>query len=299
MSTIPFKDQGNLKDLYDITVHEIQEAKLWDPSESPKSFKAVGGIQQIDVFSTLTSAMNPMVFSSLMNPVIESWSRNNNSAQLRQGFWTNRRARPLTEAIPMAPEQIQKLVRGWFVSQLLNLRTATADQSRGPKISIFDREMRKSVDFPHPLIGLKNESIVSNPDLLPAVLESLGIAMAHCDQLSNLTPLEPYWAMIRLGENYQEILENWIRRGESFVDAPVPALAIAGASTGTFDERKLAILTTLQKSQEFLHGIAVADERKNPWEITRTTEIRPLTDAAFANLISCVESMINDAGIVV
>ena len=299
MSTIPFKDQGNLKDLYDITVHEIQEAKLWDPSESPKSFKAVGGIQQIDVFSTLTSAMNPMVFSSLMNPVIESWSRNNNSAQLRQGFWTNRRARPLTEAIPMAPEQIQKLVRGWFVSQLLNLRTATADQSRGPKISIFDREMRKSVDFPHPLIGLKNESIVSNPDLLPAVLESLGIAMAHCDQLSNLTPLEPYWAMIRLGENYQEILENWIRRGESFVDAPVPALAIAGASTGTFDERKLAMLTTLQKSQEFLHGIAVADERKNPWEITRTTEIRPLTDAAFANLISCVESMINDAGIVV
>ena len=299
MSTIPFKDQGNLKDLYDITVHEIQEAKLWDPSESPKSFKAVGGIQQIDVFSTLTSAMNPMVFSSLMNPVIESWSRNNNSAQLRQGFWTNRRARPLTEAIPMAPEQIQKLVRGRFVSQLLNLRTATADQSRGPKISIFDREMRKSVDFPHPLIGLKNESIVSNPDLLPAVLESLGIAMAHCDQLSNLTPLEPYWAMIRLGENYQEILENWIRRGESFVDAPVPALAIAGASTGTFDERKLAILTTLQKSQEFLHGIAVADERKNPWEITRTTEIRPLTDAAFANLISCVESMINDAGIVV
>ena len=299
MSTIPFKDQGNLKDLYDITVHEIQEAKLWDPSESPKSFKAVGGIQQIDVFSTLTSAMNPMVFSSLMNPVIESWSRNNNSAQLRQGFWTNRRARPLTEAIPMAPEQIQKLVRGWFVSQLLNLRTATADQSRGPKISIFDREMRKSVDFPHPLIGLKNESIVSNPDLLPAVLESLGLALAHCDQLSNLTPLEPYWAMIRLGENYQEILENWIRRGESFVDAPVPALAIAGASTGTFDERKLAILTTLQKSQEFLHGIAVADERKNPWEITRTTEIRPLTDAAFANLISCVESMINDAGIVV
>ena len=299
MSTIPFKDQGNLKDLYDITVHEIQEAKLWDPSESPKSFKAVGGIQQIDVFSTLTSAMNPMVFSSLMNPVIESWSRNNNSAQLRQGFWTNRRARPLTEAIPMAPEQIQKLVRGWFVSQLLNLRTATADQSRGPKISIFDREMRKSVDFPHPLIGLKNESIVSNPDLLPAVLESLGLAMAHCDQLSNLTPLEPYWAMIRLGENYQEILENRIRRGESFVDAPVPVLAIAGASTGTFDERKLAMLTTLQKSQEFLHGIAVADERKNPWEITRTTEIRPLTDAAFANLISCVESMINDAGIVV
>jgi hypothetical protein len=299
MSTIPFKDQGNLKDLYDITVHEIQEAKLWDPSETPKCFKAVGGIQQIDIFSTLTSAMNPMVFTSLMNPVIESWSRNNNSIQLRQGFWTNRRARPLTEAIPMAPEQVDKVVRGWFVSQLLNLRTATADQARGPKISIFDREMRKNVDFPHPLIGLRSESIVSNPDLLPAVLESLGLAMAQCEQLSNLTPLEPYWAMLRLGEAYQEVLENWIRRGETSPSAPEPVPAIAGSASGTFDERKSAILTTLQKSQEFLHGIALADERKQPWEITRTTEIRPLTDAAFHALINHVESMINDAGIVV
>jgi hypothetical protein len=299
MSTIPFKDQGNLKDLYDITVHEIQEAKLWDPAESPKSFKAIGGIQQIDIFSTLASAMNPMVFSSLMNPVIESWSRNNSSLEKRQGFWLNRRTRPLTEAIPMAPEQLQKLVRGWFVSQYLNLLTITSDQSRGPKISIHDPEMRKIVHFPHPLLGLKSESIISNADLLPAILESLGLAMANCDQVSNLTPLEPYWAMIRLGEAYQEVLENWIRRGESFANAPVPAPRTAGTPSGSFDERKSAILTSLQKSQEFLTGIANTDERKEPWEITRTTQIRSLTDAAFASLISCVESMMDDAGIVV
>jgi hypothetical protein len=235
MSTIPFKDQGNLKDLYDITVHEIQAANLWDPAQSPKSFKAVGCIQQIDIFSTLTSAMNPMVFTSLMAPVIESWSRNNNSIQLRQGFWTNRRSRPLNEAIPMAPEQINKLVRGWFISQLMNLRTATADASRGPKISIFDREQRKNVDFPHPLLGLKSESIVSNPDLLPAILESLGLAMAQCDQVSTLAPLEPYWEMMRLGEEFQDVLENWIRRGETSVGAPVPVAEIAGTASGTFD----------------------------------------------------------------
>jgi hypothetical protein len=299
MSTTPFKDQGNLKDLYDITVHEIQAANLWDPSESPKSFKAVGGIQQIDIFSTLTSAMNPMVFSSLMNPVIESWSRNNNSIQLRQGFWTNRRSRPLVEAIPMAPEQISKLVRGWFVSQLLNLRTATADASRGPKISIYDRDQRKNVDFPHPLLGLKSESIVSNPDLLPAVLESLGLALAQCDQVSTLTPLEPYWAMMKLGEDFQDVLENWIRRGETAVGAPTPVEGIAGSAAGSFDDRKSAVLTTLKKSEEFLASICLADERKAPWDITRTTEIRPLTDDAFSTLINHVDAMINDAGIVV
>jgi hypothetical protein len=299
MSTIPFKDQGDLKDLYDITVNEIQLAKCWDPANMEKCFQAVGGIQQIDIFSTLTSAMNPMVFSSLMNPVIESWSQNNNSSQLRQGFWTNRRARPLTEAIPMAPVQVNKLVRGWFVSQLINLRTATKDHSGGPKISIFDDGMRRNVDFPHPLIGLRNESIVQNADLLPAVLESLGLAMAQCNQLSNLTPLEPYWAMIRLGEGYQEVLENWIRRGETSPSAPEPVAAIAGTASGTFSERKSAILTTLRNSQEFLTTVCLEDERKKPWEISRTSEIRPLTDLALHELIRYVEAMVDDAGIVV
>ena len=181
----------------------------------------------------------------------------------------------------------------------MNLRTATADASRGPKISIFDREHRKNVDFPHPLLGLKSESIVSNPDLLPAVLESLGLALAQCDQMSTLAPLEPYWAMIKLGEDFQDVLENWIRRGETSVGAPVPVEAIAGSASGTFDERKSAVLTTIQKSQEFLTGICLADERKAPWDITRTTEIRPLTDNAFTTLINHVDAMVNDAGIVV
>jgi hypothetical protein len=299
MSTIPFTDQGDLKDLYDITVHEIQLANCWDPGETPKCFKSVGGIQQIDIFSTLASAMNPMVFSSLMNPVNESWGQNNSSSELREGFWTNRRSRPLTEAIPMAPVQVEKLVRGWFVSQLINLRTATRDQSRGPKISIFDPEMRKNVDFPHPLIGLRNESIVANADLLPAILESLGLAMAKCNQLNDLTPLEPYWAMIRLGGSYQEVLENWIRRGETSVGAPEPVSAIAGSASGTFSERKSAILTTLQNSQEFLTTESIKDERKRPWDISRTTEIRPLTDSALHDLIRYVEAMVDDAGIVV
>ena len=71
------------------------------------------------------------------------------------------------------------------------------------------------------------------------------------------------------------------------------------SASGTFDERKNAVLTTLKKSEEFLASICLADERKAPWDITRTTEIRPLTDDAFRTLIHHVESMVNDAGIVV
>ena len=296
MSMIPFKDQGNLKDLYDLTVKEIQEAHVWDPSESPKSFQNVGGIQQIDIFSTLTSAMNPMVFSSLMEPITGSWSTNNNSPQLRQGFWTNRRARPLTEAIPMAPEQIEKLVRGWFVSQILGLRKAEAKDSKGPKISVWAREDRKFVDFPNPLLGLKNESISSNPDLLPAVLESIGLAMAHCNQLSNLSPLYAYWEMMSIGERFNELLENWIRRSETLEGAPIPDSLVAGSVNGTFDERKSAIISAVEKTQTFLNSIIKADERKDPWEITRTTEIKHITAKSIHEITNFLEALVDEPG---
>jgi hypothetical protein len=296
MSMIPFKDQGNLKDLYDLTVMEIQKANLWDPSESPKSFQNVGGIQQIDIFSTLTSAMNPMVFSSLMGPITESWSKNNSSTQLRQGFWTNRRSRPLNEAIPMAPEQIAKLVRGWFVSQILNLRKQESQAAKGPKISVWAKEDRKFVDFPHPLLGLKNESVISNPDLLPAVLESIGLAMAHCDQVSNLEPLQAYWEMMNIGEGFQDILENWVRRAQSLDSAPTPDSLVAGSTHGTFDERKAAILSALTKTQAFLDSIVKGDERKEPWEVSRTTEIRHLTEISISEISTFLISMVDEAG---
>jgi hypothetical protein len=296
MSMIPFKNQGNLKDLYDLTVAEIQKANLWDPSESPKSFQSVGGIQQIDIFSTLTSAMNPMVFSSLMGPITESWSKNNSSKELRQGFWTNRRSRPLNEAIPMAPEQVARLVRGWFVSQILNLRKQEAQAAKGPKISVWAKEDRKFVDFPHPLLGLKSESVISNPDLLPAVLESIGLAMANCDQVSNLEPLQAYWEMMNIGEGFQDILENWVRRGQSLDSAPTPDALVAGSAQGTFDERKAAILSALTKTQAFLDSIVKGDERKDPWEISRTTEISDLWEHSISEVSTFLTSMVDEAG---
>ena len=296
MSMIPFKNQGNLKDLYDLTVAEIQKANLWDPSESPKSFQTVGGIQQIDIFSTLTSAMNPMVFSSLMGPITESWSKNNSSKELRQGFWTNRRSRPLNEAIPMAPEQIARLVRGWFVSQILNLRKQEAQAAKGPRISVWAKEDHKFVDFPHPLLGLKSESVISNPDLLPAVLESIGLAMANCDQVSNLEPLQAYWEMMNIGEGFQDILENWVRRGQSLDSAPTPDALVAGSAQGTFDERKAAILSALTKTQAFLDSIVKGDERKDPWEISRTTEISDLWERSISEVSTFLTSMVDEAG---
>jgi hypothetical protein len=196
----------------------------------------------------------------------------------------------------MAPEQISKLVQGWFVAQIMNLRKQESQAAKGPKISVWAKEDAKYVEFPHPLLGLKSESIVSNPDLLPGVLESIGLAMAHCDQVSNLSPLQAYWEMIKIGESFQDILENWIRRAQIFDQAPLPDSLVAGSSQGTFDERKNAILSALTKTQAFLESMVKGDERKDPWEVSRTTEIRSLWEPAISEISTFVSSMVDEAG---
>jgi hypothetical protein len=87
MSRIPFVNQGNLADLYKLAETTIKDAKLWDDANSPKVFDLASGVQQIDMFSTLTSAMNPMVFTSLMEDIAQKWSKNSVSQNLMQGLY--------------------------------------------------------------------------------------------------------------------------------------------------------------------------------------------------------------------
>jgi hypothetical protein len=294
MSRVPFQDQGNLKDLYDLTVKEMQSAKVWDPNQSPKIFEIVSGIQQIDIFSTLTSAMNPMVFSSLMRPISKSWSVNSASKGLRQGFWTNRRSRSLNEAIPLAPEQTAHLIRGWFIATIMNLhKIDDEDESRGPKFSIWSSKDERYVDFPHPLLGLFNESIDSNPDLLPAILESIGLALAACNQVSTLDPLKPYWEMIAIGDDYKVLLKNWICSGSIKEGAPIPDQSVAGMSSDSFEVRKNSILKAIEKESQSLESIYLEDKKQEPWKISRATQIRDLTEDALDKIKGYVTSLVD------
>ena len=120
--------------------------------------------------------------------------------------------------------------------------------------------------------------------------------MAHCDQVSNLEPLQAYWEMINIGEGFQDILENWVRRAQSLEGAPTPDSLVAGSAQGTFEERKTAILSALTKTQAFLDSIVKSDERKDPWEVSRTTEISGLWERSISEVSTFLTSMVDEAG---
>ena len=297
LSTIPFVNQGELKDLYDIAANEMQSAKVWDPLNSPNSFDLVGGVQQIDMFSTIASAMNPMVFTSLMQDIAEKWSKNNTSQTLIKGFWTNRRARPLIEAIPAAPEVVASMVRGWFIANLFNQRKAVATQQQGPKVSIWDPSARGYLDFPFPLLPLKNPAPTNNPELLAGVIKSLALALVDCHTRSNLEPLKPYWRLMDLGNQFGTLIENWCREGKLESDAPAPDQSIAGSENSTFEERKNAVHQTLTKTSDAFEAIFKDVERGNDiFNINKIWELRGYIRTSLAELTEFVNNLTSNEG---
>ena len=78
-----------------------------------------------------------------------------------------------------------------------------------------------------------------------------------------------------LGNNAQEIIENWTRNGILEADAPIPSAAFAGSPDGTFEERRAAILSTLEKTSTALEGIFTAEEKsRDIFKVARIWELR-------------------------
>jgi hypothetical protein len=191
----------------------------------------------------------------------------------------------LTEAIPVAPEKIQDMVRGWYLATILDQKKQLSTPQQGPKISIWSPDANGYVDFPHPLLPLKNPGASSNPEILPAVLKSLSLAMAACHTQSNLEPLRPYMRLMEIGENAKDIIENWTRNGKLESGAPTPTATFAGTSESTFQERRAAILTTLEKTSTALEAIFVAEEKsRDVFKVAKVWELRYYIRIALSDL---------------
>ncbi len=89
-----------------------------------------------------------------------------------------------------------------------------------------------------------------------------------------------------MGNNAQEIIENWTRNGRLEGDAPVPSAAFAGTPGGTFEERRAAILSTLEKTSTALEGIFTAEEKsRDIFKVARIWEIREYVRTSLNELI--------------
>lgn len=200
--------------------------------------------------SRLAGAVHPAVVTSLTRPIQASWTRIRTDRAMVEAFWQNRRARRLDEFVPLAPENLEKMIAGWFVGRLLG-RISDPDPQVGFEIAYKDEVGIKLARFPWPLLrsgSLSLASPESKNQWLPAILESLGLAYVMYATEPEL--VVAYDEMFRLGTG--EALSTWVISGDSGPAAPRVQSQLAGT---TLDERKASAVKALVAMHESFKSI--------------------------------------------
>ena len=145
-------------------------------------------VTSIPISSTLGAAHDPLIFESISDPIISSWAKVQGTPAA-MNFWSHRRARPLTEFVPVSQTLLLSMVRGWFTALMLG---------RIDRQNLHIQRANGDIaSFPSTLLSAGIDRL--GADLMPAVLESLGLAYIQLAQLNLTTPLDAYSELRDLG----------------------------------------------------------------------------------------------------
>jgi hypothetical protein len=235
-SDIPFAELSLADDLR----REITNNSRVDQSTQDNFTDALadqGDPRRIDIFGSYP-LYSPLAFDAVLRPVAEQWS--GSSPQARQAFWSYRRARPLPAALPMAPRERRAMVAGWYIGQIIGELKIPAPPYNKP-VEIYDRNAGRWIGFPDPLLTTPQQ-FLAQYDWLPAVLESVLIAIARVTDAPELSSLRPYACLRGLYDANPEapaagitplsgrgLLADWLRSGSApGRESRIPSLATAG-----------------------------------------------------------------------
>ena len=153
---------------------------------------------RVAVYTSLGSALHPMVFKSLNRPIANAWEKACTNSLLPP-FWNARRSRPLWMAVPGTRPQLQAAVRGWFIGLLLGLIDIKGDSA------VFEADDGPfHVEAMLPVQG--NRSV----DFLAVLLESWALAFAVA--VFNRQPdkyLRPYIQLVEWGSEPNSLYEDY------------------------------------------------------------------------------------------
>jgi tubulin-like protein len=244
--------------------------------------------ERIDIFTFLDAPVQPVVMSSLTDPINAQWSRERLRPDM-SGFWTWRRARQLPWFVPCTPGIRRAIVRGWFVARFLNQVRCAADDLRSLPTEVWTPE-RGYEQFPSPLLGGRLRKM---DDWLPAIMETMALTVvgASC---------APYQRLVQLGESLgrQDELGSrgelvmWLAEGSTAPGAPIPEAKVAGdIHDSTADRAKLA-LAHLDKCERhydsYRHAVRTPEDGRT---VSRAWELRDDILAAISAFRHVVETM--------
>jgi hypothetical protein len=199
-------------------------------------------VTSIPISSTLGAPHDPLIFESISAPIIASWAAVANGPAAIN-FWLNRRARPISEFVPVSQQLLLTMTRGWFTGLMLGRIDRSGlriIRSKG-SISKFPQVLLTKVDS-------------EGRNLMPAVFESLGLAYIQLAQFRTTESLDAYSELRDLGveasvgRNFREYdeyvspnmaLRQWLETGEFGVEPlSKPLLQREGLSSDSSREQR-------------------------------------------------------------
>lgn len=247
-SLVPFRDhplEGDIREILSSALG-VDGQEVWE-----SALTSARNIHSITISSTLGAAHDPLVFSSVMDPIVSGWNTAKQQSAARTNFWDNRRARPVEQFAPASHEVLLAMTRGWFTAVMLG---------RLDRDELQITRRGRVVEFPQML--LRDPS--NERDRLPTLLESLGLAYAEVVNHKRLSFLDAYLELRDLGlspglanhksaglyENPNADLALWVRSGDlGHVIAKPTVELFAGTSldSATPQDRRDAAVGLLQR----------------------------------------------------
>jgi hypothetical protein len=272
--------------------------------------------KEIHVSSTTAAPYNAAVFTSLTGPVRNDWT-GAIASNVKQDFWEWRRARPLSEFLPVSKDWTMAFLQGWLVGRITGqIQTELLSDGSGRiKVRVHANTAGQSawVDFPTELLGVSELGVKmlawgedeSGWNVPAALLESLPLAIAMCrgDLASPLSPLDPYVAVLRLGlslkvapsykgqpvgasQGVANALDLWFANAGDAANVPSQISATKGKSP---EDKRVATIQWLSAVKDYLDSEVLVPIIEGPqgnfWRINRLYEIAPALKTAIDAVI--------------
>ena len=279
-------------------------------SDQGVRFDAPSGIQDVAFLQGYQSPTTPFVFSSLMDPIRKDWGAIKADPQKRKSWFDDRKSRPMLETLPVSRGVLEDMTRGWYLARwfgLINATTPDGKSNLGTKVTVLD-EYGRPLDFPHPLVGWAPGQI----NMVASILHSSAIALLEATNagVELETALGAHWRLINLGRLKQEadgqstvkdLISEWVLRGKSPAEGSVPPENRVGSPSGTAEERKAALSTTVSGIGKTVAAkvAEIEDAKRGNAAIFATEpiwEIRDLVIPGLSSIAAVVESIDTGGG---
>lgn len=220
-SAVPFADLTTAEQLEKVLVNNTQvDASTRDNYR--RSINDSDHVRRLDIFGSYP-LYAPICFDSVLRPVSEQWSSTPPAG--REAFWSNRRTRPLDASLPMGDAERRAMVAGWFLGQVVGALRIPPSPFTQP-VEVYDTSDREWLEFPNPLLT-PPQRFKASYDWLPAILESILLAMSRSHQNPVMGSLRPYRALRGVFDasplgpaegiverSGKELVTRWLREGD-------------------------------------------------------------------------------------